>query len=611
MKSLLERQIRKYLTWLTAEEFKKLEWFLLAVDEAYEYSESDRRLMEHSLDISSKELMWINESLRKSASEKQHVLDTLLTSVNSLEKVKNQNVHFHEISVENIAAYLKKLVEENLISQERLEILSKAINTSNVSVIVWEKKINENVKRIKYVSKNIEKIFGYSHEDFVTGKIQFEDFVLPEDKAHFNHVHQTLEEERKIELLEYRVRAADGKIIWVNEQAIFMLKNNGEIIEHEGIIVDITALKEKQQLIVNNEKYLSNIVDSIWEGICVIDQDRNIQLINFTAISMLGLSLSKWQWRRYDDLLNFYQISTMNRYKDFVKESFEGESKVDIIFDDIAIKTPNNFIPVSVVVSNFNIEGTDKEGCIVVFRDKIKEKEVEDMKNEFISIASHELRTPMTVINGFSEMLLEEKLWTLNENQKRYLSRIQTNTVQLISMVNDMLTLSKLESSKMDIQLWDFDIAEVIGEVVTEVGVIAKQKNITLSIEANSAIVFSDKSKVWQVLVNLLANACKFTPKDGSVKVVQTFTSTECTISIQDTGIGIKESDIPKLFSKFYQAQQHLQSRQQGTGLGLSICKLILSHLQGKIWVKSEVGKGSEFSFSIPLKYVEEKQEIK
>lgn len=482
MKSLLERQIRKYLTWLTAEEFKKLEWFLLAVDEAYDYSESDRRLMEHSLDISSKELMWINEALRNNAEEKQKILDTLVESINSLEKLRNQDTHFQQIDMKNLSSYLKKLIDESI---------------------------------------------------------------------------------------------------------------------------------ENQQKISSSERYLSTIVDSIWEGICVVDENMNIQLINQTAVSMLGLSLSKWQWKRYDDVLNFYQISTMNRYKDFIKECLEWVSKVDIIFDDIGVKTPNNLIPVSVVVSAFRQQGSAKDGCIIVFRDKTKEKEIEDMKNEFISIASHELRTPMTVINGFSEMLLEEKLWPLNENQKRYLSRIQTNTIQLINMVNDMLTLSKLESSKMDIQLWEFDIAEVINEVATEVWVIAKDKNITLSVEVQSAIVFSDKSKIGQVLVNLIANACKFTPRDGSIKVVQTISLTDCTISIQDTGIGIKESDIPKLFSKFYQAQQHLQSRQQGTGLGLSICKLILSHLQGKIWVKSEVGKGSEFSFSIPLKYVEEKQEIK
>jgi signal transduction histidine kinase len=158
-------------------------------------------------------------------------------------------------------------------------------------------------------------------------------------------------------------------------------------------------------------------------------------------------------------------------------------------------------------------------------------------------------------------------------------------------MVNDMLTLSKLESSKMVIQLSEFDMLELINEVALEFSMIMKEKNLTCVIDATSNIITSDKIKIHQLLLNLVGNACKFTPKDGTIKISLVMTPIECFISIEDTGVGIKEIDIPKLFSKFYQAKQHLESRQQGTGLGLSICKLILSYLGGKIWVKSEVGK--------------------
>lgn len=228
-------------------------------------------------------------------------------------------------------------------------------------------------------------------------------------------------------------------------------------------------------------------------------------------------------------------------------------------------------------------------------------RQLDEEKDEFISIASHELRTPMTVIRGYVNLLQEKKL-SLNE-QKNILRKVNLNTKALIDMVNNMLDLSKLESGKLEMQLADSKVDDLINMSVEQIRLLYIEKDISLEYNRSGAVARTDPEKFARIVLNLLNNAYKFTPKNGSVTVTSTVNQADkmITVCIADTGIGIPAIGMDDLFKKFSQVDNYLHRQAGGTGLGLSICKQLVEKLGGKIWVESTPNVGSKFFFTMPM----------
>lgn len=239
---------------------------------------------------------------------------------------------------------------------------------------------------------------------------------------------------------------------------------------------------------------------------------------------------------------------------------------------------------------------------LLVEHDITKDKEVERMKAEFLSIASHELRTPMTVIKWYASLLLEQKLWELNDNQKTYLGKIKDNSSNLIYIVNDMLDIWKLEADRMEINYWEFNLKEFINDLVYSFNPITKEKGLSIAGFADDITFVSDKSKLNQIFTNLIWNALKFTAVWGSIELISKVESDKIKFCVIDSGIWIKKEDLDKLFKKFSQIDSHLQRQVNGTWLWLVICKLIIEKLGWTISVESEIGKWSNFFFYLPLR---------
>ena len=230
-------------------------------------------------------------------------------------------------------------------------------------------------------------------------------------------------------------------------------------------------------------------------------------------------------------------------------------------------------------------------------------KELDKMKDEFISITSHELRTPMTSIQGYLWML-QEKGGELNEKQKRYLEKAQKGSARMISLINDMLDVSRVEQGRMELDAKPVELSTVIEEVLEELKVRAGKKGLKLEfLSAGERIVKvkADEGKVRRVLRNLLDNALKFTEK-GGVTVDAYEKGKFVKITVEDTGKGIAREDMPRLFKKFGRLESDFVTAAEagGTGLGLYISKALVEKMGGKIEVESEVGKGSTFSFTLP-----------
>jgi len=225
------------------------------------------------------------------------------------------------------------------------------------------------------------------------------------------------------------------------------------------------------------------------------------------------------------------------------------------------------------------------------------------LKSEFLANMSHELRTPLNSIIGFSEIIIDKIYGDLNKKQVKYLENIHKSGKHLLELINSILDLSKVEAGKMKLSPSDFQLSKALQEVLTIINPLAEKKNITISFSIEEGIdeIRADRLKYKQIMYNLLGNAIKFTPVDGSASVSVTREDGFISTSVSDTGIGIKNDDIGKIFESFRQADGSTTRDFGGTGLGLTLTKQFIELHGGKISVKSKVGEGSVFTFTLPL----------
>lgn len=223
------------------------------------------------------------------------------------------------------------------------------------------------------------------------------------------------------------------------------------------------------------------------------------------------------------------------------------------------------------------------------------------LKTEFLSNMSHELRSPLHTVLGFAELLAEETAGPLSEKQKRFLTHIQNDSRHLLDIINDLLDLSKIEAGRLELQQEAFDIVPVMEDALSSVRPRATAKSVELRTDISvSVAVVADRLRLKQILHNLLSNAVKFTPDGGKVRVDAAPRDRFAEISVSDTGIGISEDQHRAIFDKFYQVRSATKGG-GGTGLGLAITKGLIEQHGGRIWLKSEPGNGSCFTFTIPL----------
>jgi signal transduction histidine kinase len=226
-------------------------------------------------------------------------------------------------------------------------------------------------------------------------------------------------------------------------------------------------------------------------------------------------------------------------------------------------------------------------------------------KSEFLANMSHELRTPLNAILGFSEVLAERMFGEVNEKQAEYLQDILSSGRHLLSLINDILDLSKVEAGRLELELGRFHLPAALDNALSLVRERATRHGITLTQSGAVVVVgdiVADERKVKQILLNLLSNAVKFTPEGGRVDLTATVADDVITIAVSDTGIGIAPEDQATIFEEFRQVGRDDARKQEGTGLGLTLAKKFVELHGGRIWVDSQVGKGSTFTFTLPVR---------
>ena len=352
---------------------------------------------------------------------------------------------------------------------------------------------------------------------------------------------------------------------------------------------------------------LNAIISSMAEGIAVVDNDCRIVLLNKTAERLLGISYDKVRGKSYYEAWKFLKGNEIvTDEKRPVTETLRtGKIAARELGDNIYYQTGSGKkIPVTIATAPLKY-GDTIIGAVVVFRDVTDEKRLDESKSSFISVASHQLRTPLTAIKLFVEMLSTGKAGQLNKKQKEYIEDVSISTERMIGLVNDLLNLSRLESGKLKAKPSEVRIDEVVKSAIDEAKILAKEKKLSLVFKKPRNIIKTnlDADLFRQVIHNLLTNAIRYSAngKKNDIIIKVEKSGKECVVSVQDFGIGIPEEARLRLFDRFYRADNAVKADANGTGVGLYTIKMILERMNGRVWFDSKLGKGTTFYAAVPI----------
>lgn len=351
------------------------------------------------------------------------------------------------------------------------------------------------------------------------------------------------------------------------------------------------------------------ILTSIADGVIVNDTKGQIILANPAAGHILNMPAEQLIGRDYHDLFATFDAqgeeeaiaamevllaSEIPEATKTFKSNLETRSRVIHALLSPVLTPRNEFL-----------------GVVTILRDITKEVEADRAKSEFVSTVSHELRTPMTAIKGYTDLLYGGAAGPINAEQQRFLSTIKTNTDRLTALINDLLDISRMETGRVRFEPRPLQIGEVIADVVNVLAGQAegKQQHLSYDIAAGLPDIMGDRDRLNQVLTNLIGNAIRYTPEGGEIVVRAYLVEKAVRVDVQDTGIGIAPEDLGHIFERFYRADHPLVQESRGTGLGLYIVKMFIEMHGGRIWVESELGKGSTFTFILPVPVHEEEGE--
>ncbi len=382
------------------------------------------------------------------------------------------------------------------------------------------------------------------------------------------------------------------------------------------------ALAEKQKALLNvledvevekNKLALAKAQDEavlagIGDGVFVLDSDRKIVLFNPTSEKISGFSAGEAIGRRYDKVLRFLFEKTGKVNDDFIRESLTLGRVVQMANHTVLIRKDGTKVQVADSAAPIRDKQGKITGCVVVFRDVTKEREIDQMKSEFVSVASHQLRTPLTGIKWFSELMAKTKI---SQKTKEYLHEIIVSTERMVRLVDDLLNVSRIDTGrKFDIILKQIDIIQILQSVIQEQmpGAAIKKLKLTLAANVPKSMVLSiDELKMRQVFQNLVNNAIKYSKEKTAIEVgCDKSKKDEVVFYVRDHGVGIPKKQQVQVFNKFFRAENVITMHTDGTGLGLYIARAIVEAHHGRIWFESEENKGTTFFFSLPTKLVAE-----
>lgn len=371
---------------------------------------------------------------------------------------------------------------------------------------------------------------------------------------------------------------------------------------------------------LRDEKQKTNIIfNSIEDGVMLLDDNKTIQAFNQGAATITG-----WPTEEATGL-DFHSVIKLVNEKD--EEYSDNKNPLARIYQEsttirdneaILISRTNKHIPITLSVSPIMNENNTVTAAVAVFRDVSKERQQEQQRADFISTASHEMRTPVAAIEGYLSLALNEKVSSIDSRARSYLEKAHSATKHLGELFQDLLTSAKAEDGRLTNHPAVIELGDYLERLSEDLQFSAKKKSLLSEFVLGSSssniidaskgdtkmvrplyYVFADPDRLREVITNLFDNGVKYTDA-GKITLGLTGNDDVCQLYIKDTGNGIPASDVPHLFQKFYRVDNSSTRTVGGTGLGLFICRKIIELYNGRIWVESEIGKGSVFYINLP-----------
>jgi PAS domain S-box-containing protein len=388
---------------------------------------------------------------------------------------------------------------------------------------------------------------------------------------------------------------------------VYLFEQTRDRAEQEALLN--RQLQETGTQLQDALAYLTAIIDNLADGLLVTNADGTIARYNPALSTLFGLNTV--------DILNQDCRTIFSpKLTDLIAQTAHQPQQVLTAEIPLAGDRVGKAVATSVGKTTDGGVSTQAIATVILIRDITAEKEVDQMKTDFISTVSHELRTPLTSVLGFAKLIqkkLDEVVFPVvprdDKKMNRTLRQVEDNLeiilsegLRLTTLINDVLDIAKMEAGKVDWKMEPLRIEEVVNRAIAATDALfqAKQVEMIAEIPSNLPDVLGDRDRLIQVVINLLSNAIKFTDS-GSVTCQVLQNPETLSIRITDTGMGIAPEDCQAVFEKFKQVGDTLTDKPKGTGLGLPICKQIVEHHNGMIWVESEIGKGSTFAFTLPI----------
>ncbi len=460
-----------------------------------------------------------------------------------------------------------------------------------------------------YVSPSSIKIIGYGPKEIIAYPIKkIEEFIHPEDSLqwtqHLEMIKSHELKENTVQSIEYRFKHKTRGYRWMRDTftTIFDEKNAPEYVV--GSIEDITDRKKVWEELVKSEEKYRILAETSADGVFTTDSLGRLTYVNPSFEKLCGRRKSQilaTPFRNYlleDSVYFFQQIFIDVRKKNDKIENVELE----------LVSGNGDITPIEVNIAPLTKQ-TEFGGVVCTVRDITQRREIEDelkknerLKTEFMNIAAHELRSPVTPIKGYLDLIIHDN--ESNEKIRNWAKISLRNAERLLKLVNDILDVARLDSDTMRFDMEKIDPVEFLNEIIEDMrpAIINKKLEFRVNIPTQLPHVIGDKIRLSQVLKNLIGNSLKFTDC-GFIGLDVEKKDNHILIAVVDTGIGISQDEIKKIFTKFYQAYTGEDRNNEGTGLGLFISKEIIKKHNGTIWAESEVGKGSRFIIQLPYIY--------
>ncbi|MFZ5817736.1 MAG: two-component system histidine kinase PnpS [Bacillota bacterium] len=357
----------------------------------------------------------------------------------------------------------------------------------------------------------------------------------------------------------------------------------------QGINATATHLQKRLSELSLEKTRMDAILQHMADGVLLIDGHKKIVLMNPAAEQMLGVTAREAVGKDHLEVTHHFDLDEKLQQ---VLRTGEGASL------EIRRARPET----QILEARLAPAGREPErGVLLVLRDITRSRQLEQMRTEFVASVTHELRTPLTSIRGFAETLLEGAL-DEPETSRHFVTIIKRESEHLGALIEDLLDLSRIESGKFRMKREKVELQSLVPETVGRLAQKAETNGIELTMEVPAGLpaIPGDRDRLAQVLINLVDNAVKYTPAGGQVKVTARDEGSQVRISVADTGVGIPQLDLPRIFERFYRVDKARSRATGGTGLGLSIVKHIVEAHRGSITVQSQVGVGSTFTILLP-----------